>query len=450
MKRIRTILATAIALTLAAACSSGTDDSGSASDSGAGGTVTLRYAMWDEVQKPPIEKSLAEFTKLHPDIKVTIELNNWNDYWSKLQTQIAGRTAPDVFWDHVAYFPQFSQQGVLTDIGPRVQADKIDMSIYDPKLVEGWQVEGKTYGLPKDWDTIALVYSTAALKEAGLTPADLEGLTWNPDDGGTFVEVLRKLTVDESGKHPGEAGFDEKKIKRYGIAMQAPTGQQDWWNFALQNGCRLQDQPWGKWTIDQPACVEAIQFVQDLRLKYHVAVPAAVTNPPNGPSLDQVVGRGDAATAMDGSWMLRAYNTALPDGGFGVADLPAGPAGKGSVYNGLSEAIYAGTEHPEEAWELVKWLASPDSQKIVAEAGSVWPGIPSLNDVFVQAWQAKGVDVTGFKKAAEGTTMGYPLTPSSATYNVKALEIFNQVWLGQMSAQDAATKINSESNNAIK
>ncbi|HEX6471482.1 MAG TPA: sugar ABC transporter substrate-binding protein [Streptosporangiaceae bacterium] len=442
--KIITALAAAAAVALAAGCGGGSGGSTS------GGTVTLRYAMWDEVQRPAIQNSLAEFTRRHPNIKVSIELNAWDDYWSKLQTGLAGRTAPDVFWDHVSYFPKFADQRVLTDLTPYITADKLDMSIYDPKLAGVWKVGGKTYGLPKDWDTIGLFYSTKALKDAGLTPADLDGLTWNPTDGGTFVKALDKLTVDAAGRHPDQRGFDATKVKRYGIALQAPTGQQDWWNFALQNGCKLQDRPWGRWTIDQPSCVQAIQFVQDLRLKYHVAVPASVTNPPNGPSLDQVVGRGEAATAMDGSWMLRAYNTALPDGGFGVADLPAGPVGKGSVYNGLSEAIYAGTKHKKEAWELVKWLASADSERIVAAAGTVWPGIPSLNDTFVRAWKAKGVDVTGFQKAAEGTTMSYPLTESSTVYVEKSLDIFDQVWLGKLSPQEAATRINTEANNAIK
>ncbi|MDQ0834581.1 multiple sugar transport system substrate-binding protein [Streptomyces achromogenes] len=433
----------ALLLCLTTACGS------SGSDTSSGGTVTLRYAIWDAVQEPALQKSVAVFEKQHPKIKVKIELNAWAQYWSKLQTQMAGRTAPDVFWDHVAYFPQFSQQNVLADLTPYIKADKLDTSIYDPKLLTGWQQDGKQYGLPKDWDTIAQVYNKTMLEKAGLTQDELGGLSWNTTDGGSFVKALQKLTVDDNGKHPNEPGFDSKHVKQYGLALGSANGQTDWWDAAVQNGCKLQDKAWGKWTINQPSCVKAIQFVQDLRLKYHVAVPASVTNTPNGASLPQVMARKQAAVVWDGSWDLNAYQSSMK-GNFGVAELPSGPAGKGTVYNGLSNALYAGSKHPKEAWELVKWLGSQESQKIIVSQGSVWPGIPTLNKDYVAVWQKRGVDVSAFSKEAEGTTVGYPLTTSSATYNVKVQDAFNQVWLGQQSPKAAADSVNEESNAAIK
>ncbi|MER5430210.1 sugar ABC transporter substrate-binding protein [Streptomyces sp. NPDC002588] len=432
----------ALLLGLTTACGS---SDGASSD----GTVTLRYAIWDAVQKPALQKSIDAFEKAHPKIKVKIELNAWAQYWSKLQTQLAGRTAPDVFWDHVAYFPQFAQQGVLADLTPYIKADKLDTSVYDSKLLTGWEQDGKQYGLPKDWDTIAQVYNKTMLKTAGLTQEQLSGPSWNTTDGGPFVKALQKLTIDENGNHPNQAGFDSKHVKQYGLALSSPNGQTDWWNAATQNGCKLQDKAWGKWTINQPSCVEAIQFIRDLRLKYHVAVPASVTNTPNGAALPQVMARKQAAVVWDGSWDLNAYQSSMK-GNFGVAELPSGPVGKGTVYNGLSNALYTGSKHPKEAWELVKWLGSEESQKIIVAAGSVWPGIPTLNQDFVDIWKKQGVDVSAFSKEAAGTTTGYPLTTSSATYNVKVQDAFNQVWLGQQSAQKAADSVNEESNTAVK
>jgi len=79
----------------------------------------------------------------------------------------------------------------------------------------------------------------------------------------------------------------------------------------------------------------------------------------------------------------------------------------------------------------------------------VWPSIPTLNKDFVAYWEKQGVDVGAFSKGAESTTIGYPLTTSSSTYNVKVLDPFNQVWLGQQTPKKAADTVNTESNAAI-
>lgn len=178
-------------------------------------------------------------------------------------------------------------------------------------------------------------------------------------------------------------------------------------------------------------------------------MPASVANTPNGAALPQVMAREQAAVVWDGSWDLNAYQTSMK-GNFGVAELPGGPVGKGAVYNGLSNALYAGSAHPKEAWELVKWLGSEESQKIIVAEGAVWPGIPRLDKDYVAVWKQRGVDVGAFSKEAAGTTAGYPLTTSSGTYGIKVQDAFNQVWLGQQTPRSAADSVNEESNAAIK
>ncbi len=73
--------------------------------------------------------------------------------------------------------------------------------------------------------------------------------------------------------------------------------------------------------------------------------------------------------------------------------------------------------------------------------GSVWPGVASLNQGFADYWAGEGIDVTGFQTAAEGTTTGYPLSMNDAAFGTAALDEFNQVWLGQKDAQDAAEAV---------
>ena len=444
-KRARRTLAITTACTavagLTAACGG--------SSSGSGGVVDLTYMIWQTSEESAYQQSIDVFEKAHPDIHVTIDLVPWAQYWAKLQTSAAGRDMPDVFWDHLEYLPELAKEGIITNIASDVKSSNIDLSQYSPRLLAQWENDGVLYGLPKDWDTIATIYNAKDLSAAGITPAQLGSLSWNTTDGGTFVQALEKLTIDDNGKHPNQAGFDPNHIKQYGIALEAPNGQQDWWNFGVQNGCALQDKAYGSWTVNSPACVQAMQFEQDLMYKWHVAAPGTITNTPNAAALPQILAQNTAAMTFDGDWDLDTYQSSLPAGSWGVAALPSGPKGSGTVYNGLTDAIYAGTKHPQQAWQLEEWLGSAASEKIVTDTGTVWAAIPSLDSGFIAAWKAKGIDVSPFYQESQGATIGYPLTTSGTAFTNVVLKDMNQVWLDQLTPESAANDITSVSNAAV-
>src|SRR5690606_3633765 len=163
---------------------------GLAACGGDDGAVTLRYAFWDDNQRPAIEAMLEVFSERHPDIEIELEQNPWDDYWPGLDTRFAAESAPDVFWNHVSRFPTYADSGVLLPITEQIEEDGLDVSVYPEDLYDSWRYEDEQYGLPKDWDSIALVYRTDMLEAAGIDPASLDDLEWNPVDGGTFVELL--------------------------------------------------------------------------------------------------------------------------------------------------------------------------------------------------------------------------------------------------------------------
>jgi multiple sugar transport system substrate-binding protein len=422
-------LAAMMILTGLAACGG----SGSASSNG---EVNLTYALWDQYEEVGYKQSIAEFMKQHPNIHVTIEQTPWAQYWQKLNTELVAGNAPDVFWDHLAYYPQFAQQGELMNLSPLIQQDKVDMSQYYPTLVKEWTYNGDVYGLPKDWDTICILYNKQIFQKAGL-PAP-NNLTWNPTDGGTFLQLMQKLTVDQNGKHPTDAGFDPKHINQYGT-VSMNTGQEGYWNFIAMNGGTYLNKPFGQsYEFNQPASVQALQFLVDLINKYHVSPSAAETNNTSGVP-EQLFEGGHAATIIAGSWELSSI-TQSANFPWGVVELPAGPKGIISVFNGLTDAIYAKTQHPKEAWELEKWLGSPQSEQIMGSGGYIWPGIQSDDQYFVQAWQKKNVDVSPYLKEAQGATVTFPISYGYNEASVKINDIFNQMYLGQLSVQQATNE----------
>ncbi|HEY4389508.1 MAG TPA: sugar ABC transporter substrate-binding protein, partial [Ktedonobacteraceae bacterium] len=406
---------------------------GSASSSG--GKVNLTYALWDPTEQVGYQQSINLFMKQHPNIHVTIEETPWAQYWQKLDTEFAAGNAPDVFWDQVAYFPQFAQEGVLMDLTPQIQQDKLDTSIYYPSLLKQFYYQNKYYGLPKDWDTVALFYNKDIFQKMGLpAPTDL---TWNPTDGGTLLKLAQQLTVDKNGLHPTQAGFNANAVKQYGF-LSYNSNQELYWNFIAENGGQFINKPFGQFDFNQPKSVEALQFLVNLITKWHVSPPASETNNISNIHV-QLFGQSKVAMILAGSWntsnVIQQAN--FP---FGIEPLPSGPQGRITVMNGLSDAIYAKTQHPQEAWELEKWLASSQSQQIVTSGGYVWSGIQSIAPQYATYWQKKNIDVSPFLQEASGKTTSYPMTPGYNEASTKINDLFNDMFLGHISVQQAVSQ----------
>jgi multiple sugar transport system substrate-binding protein len=326
-----------------------------------------------------------------------------------------------------------------------MQQDNLDQSVYYPQLLKPYQYQGNTYGLPKDWDTITLFYNKALIQKAGI---DINNLSWNPTSGGTFLQALQKLTHDKSGLNPTQSGFNSQAVQQYGF-VSLNSNQEIYLNYIAMNGGSFLNKSFGtQFEFNQQPAVQALQFLVDLNNKYHVSPPASETN--NASNIaEQMFARGQAAIIETGSWNLNfiASQTNFP---WGVAEIPAGPQGRVSVFNGLADAVYAKTQHPKEAWELFKWLSSPQSEQLVGSLGTVWPGVQSADQGFVSYWQAKGIDVSSFLKEAQGTTVSYPITPGFGEANTKINDIFNQMYLGQTPVQQATNTAVQQGNAAVQ
>ena len=102
---------------------------------------------------------------------------------------------------------------------------------------------------------------------AGYTDADLQNLTWNPTDGGTFEKFVAHLTIDKNGSRGDEPGFDKNNVKTYGLGLENGTdgnGQTQWSPFTGSNGWTYTDKnPWGtQFNYDDDKFKETIDVLQ--------------------------------------------------------------------------------------------------------------------------------------------------------------------------------------------
>lgn len=372
-------------------------------------TVHLTYALWDGYEQVGYQKSIDEFTKANPHISVTIEQIPYANYQPKITASFISGSAPDLFWVNTPFLADWIHQGMVTDITERVRADNIDLSIYYPALVELHRRDGHLYGLPKDWDTITFYYNRAQFAKLGVqAPQELD---WNPDDGGSFLKFLRKITVDHNGKTADQAGFDPGHIETYGFAISNDP-QSGYGSWLPDNGGNVIPQPYAShFSLDTPANQKTFKFLLDDLNSEHVLVPAGEmgTNA-SGNTAQVLFAQGRISLYMAGDWNTNALSQLGTGFEIGTIRLPAGPNGNYSVFNGLTDAINRDTAHPEEAWELAKWLGGAKSQAIMGSGGYIWPAIKSLDPLFLNYWKKKNVDVAAFLTAAHGQTVNYPVT----------------------------------------
>jgi multiple sugar transport system substrate-binding protein len=439
---MRTLLALTLAAAALAGC--GSQSTGLTRD----GKVLLRYQLWDTNQKPVYQKCADRFEQANPDIKIQIENKNWGDYWSGLARGFIADTAPDVFTDHLGKYPQFAQSEVIEPVSTR----GVDMNQYLPGLAELWKSpNGKQYGFPKDWDTVALIVNEGMLTNAGLTKAQLDHATWNPTDGGTFQKIIARLTIDNHGKRGDEPGFDARNVKTYGLGFDPgglTYGQTTWAGFAASLGFKLLDKnPWGtKYHYDDARFAQTFTWWRNMiRAGYMPSLEQART-------LGQTAAfqSGKVALAIDGDWTIGTYS-ATKGVKVGYSPQPQGPNGSWSMYNGLADAIWVGTKHKAEATKWVNFLASKDCQSIVGSEAVVFPAIKSEVPKAVAKHKADGIDVSAFTSYIDsGNTILYPITDKAPQINLIVQPTLEEFLNGNEPAAQVFKDMNEQVNNQLK
>jgi multiple sugar transport system substrate-binding protein len=328
----------------APAGSASSGESPAASDAGyTGPPATITYSIWGDPQEIASQTAIADaFHAANPNITVNVDVSDWDAYWDKLQTGIAGGAAPDVFAMDGPLFPDYQSRDVLLDLKPMIDRDGYDLTqLADQGVADFTTADGGQYGLPRDLNTIVLYYNKDMFDAAGIPYPDE---TW---DWAKLRDVAKQLTKDADGNGTPE---------QWGFYTETTDMENFWLSAVWQNGGDVLA-PDGKSTVlntDQAA--GGIQFLQDLIWKDKVMPDPAITAE-TGDAFEQ----GQAAMEANGSWLIPTHSAAGLN--FGVAPLPAGPAGRFTSVNPTGAVVYKGSKNPDAAWAFVKYLASPEAQE---------------------------------------------------------------------------------------
>ncbi|WP_344413825.1 sugar ABC transporter substrate-binding protein [Pseudonocardia ailaonensis] len=398
-------------------------------------TVTVR--LWDDQVAKAYGTSFAEFERRNPDVRVQLDVVPYADYFAGLPEQITGGAADDVFWLNSSYFGSLADSGALLDVGALLPGRE---GRWVPAAVDQYRRGGKLWGVPALTDgRIVVYYNKALLAKAGVDPA---ALAWNPDPAkDTLLPALRRLTVDTSGRHPGEPGFDPKAVAVYGFNAGRDL-QAIYYDFVGSNGGRFQD-PDGTFAFAEPRSVEAFQYLADLINVAHVAPDADDTNDNPDFARDAFLA-GRLAIFQSGTYNLRN----VADGAsfeWGVAPMVAGPVGRVSVVNSVVAAGNARTPHRDAVAKVLDWIGSEQGADPVGGRGAALPAVTGSQQKFFDYWRERGVETAAFGAEGGSATIDPPVGArfgaGSRAFNPVFGEIFagrTPVGPGLQKAQDAA------------
>ena len=453
MLKRRTLLSSFAAAGLlgtAAACSpSGGGDSGSGGEGGgsdAGGSSggdkgTLTFRLWDENAVAAYEESFAAFTE-QSGWNVSIDVVPWADYWTRLPLDVASGDAADVYWMNSANYVLYKDSGDLLDIN-KVVPD--GASQWEKAVVDLYSRDGGLWGVPQIWDSIAVFYNKALVEEAGVDPS---ALAFDPAaDTDSLREAGRKLTADGEGRHPGEDGFDVDSRAQFGFNSQADR-QAIIGPMLASNGAQWQDED--VYTFASPEGIEAFQYMADLINVENIAPSAADTNE-NGDFTRDLFTQGKLALFQSGPYNLLPVSDGVADSfEWALAAPVAGPDGAKSLVHGVVAVGNAKADDEQQAGiaELLTWLGSKDGQLPLAEQGVSFPGHVDAQDAYIEFWKGKGVDVSVFVEAAKNPAEADTGARGNAGLTA-AMPIFQEVFIGRLSAADGIPQAQEEGNAAM-
>lgn len=376
----------ALALSLAAmlalsGCGSGfeggstnTSDKASAGNLTSDTSRTLQVLIGSsgDAETQAVTKAVADWSKKSGRKAKVIAAS---DGQQQLSQGFASGDPADVFYLSPDYLAGYAANGSLLAYG-----DMMDTSDYYPSVLKSLTYDGKLYAVPKDVSTLQLVINTDMWSAAGLTEAEY------PKNWDELAAVAKKLTK------PGQVGLTfGGEYAREGVF------------FAQAGGGLVKD---GKAIANSADSIKALSEVKSL-LTSGVAAYASDLGAGWG---GEAFGTKKAAMTIEGNWLSGTMQSDYPDIKYKVVELPAGPAGKGTLQFTNGWGIAADSKDQKGALDLVKYLTGDDVVMSFSKAFGVMPASKTLGGEYKKQYPAMSAFADGLAYAA-----GLPNQKGAAT-----------------------------------
>ena len=295
--------------------------------------VQIRLATWAGVDEAKELQGVIDKVNAAATTFQIVSEPSPADYYTKLQTTLAGGTAADLFWLSQEYIAGYADKGALLDITDKLKADTTNpaakLDDYFPSVLETAQYNGKTWGLPWISQPVILYYNPELFKAAGIAEPDD---TW---DWAKFQDAAAKLTNKDKGI--------------YGTAF---NGWPPIHMFIWQAGGEVISEDRKTSPIDSPEAIAGAKFYADIIYNEKYA-PSEATLKEQGFGEMAKAGKiamffGGATDDLDYAHSKDPKNALLK-----AALVPNGPKGRATFAWTASTGINSQTKYPDQAYQAL-------------------------------------------------------------------------------------------------
>ncbi len=368
---VKNIFLAAVAVLLAglplAGCGSGDGDVG------ADGRVTITFwHSFTQSTRPALDKLIDRFHDEHPEIRIRSQYIPTGDALAqKLITSVRSGSAPDISWIHSHYLEDLSKSDAVYEMAHFIDGpdglSEDDMADIYPALIQYASWQGTMYSLPMEATNLGILYNKTHFEEVGLDP-ERPPQTWDE-----LKAYSRRLSKDTNGDGRYERiGFFVPAVPSSG--PQGAYMMWQWTPFLWQAGGHLVNREQTDILWDQPPGVEALSLWKSI---YESQNQRTFTS--EDPLT--VMASQQISMMLDGPWNLPRYPELFSRFDWGVAMLPEGPEKRATVVAGEYLAIFKQSQHPNEAWQFVKWMIQPETQAFWSMESGYLPMRQSVVDV---------------------------------------------------------------------
>jgi multiple sugar transport system substrate-binding protein len=393
------------------------------SASRASAPVTIKLSGWGATptEQQHLKQVLKDFEAKYPDIKVKYEVIN-DQYMDVIKTRLIGEAAPDVFYLDVFEAPFLMSQNVLEPLDSYITPE-FDIADFEQTLLESFKYQNHTYGIPKDYSTLALFYNKKAFAASGLSEPPR---TWNE-----LRADSQKLTLDRN---------QDGRIDQYGYGVLPDLARQAYKIKAF--GGRLVDDN-GYAAFASEAALQGLHLVVE---QYQKDRTSALKSDVGTNSGSEMFGQGKVAMVIEGNWAISYLQETFPQLEFATAEVPTINDKKGTMVFTVAYVINKQSQHKAEAWQLLTYLTGKEGMEKWTGTGFALPTRKSVaQKLGYEQDNLRSVFIAGVNYATPWQIGKYP----SAVMNNFDNQ-FISAMLGQQPLQKAMLRAQAQANKLIE